>query len=622
MSAGAFYTGLEPLAGVPEGPDAAPDPRGGRAAPEPLPFEGLPAGPIVALAEPGDGADEPTRLPLTTVYRILDLRGLVVAEHVRRDAPGTGKRLWWRLPDGTRGLAGRPLEGLPLYRCETLARRPADPVYLTEGEKAADALARAGLLALGTVTGAAGTPGPVALEALRGRAVRLWPDHDEVGERHMERIELALREVAASVAVVEWADAPEHGDAADFLVDGRGAAEVLALPLVHSSGADVPSGGMNALPFRTAREFVATLPESPRWALFGYVPFGCLVELVGKAKAAGKTTWLLYLVAALVNRAPFLGHATSGGPVVFLTEQPGASLRAALHRTGLANRADLSILSWRDARGTPWPDVVAAAFAECRRIGAVLLVIDTLPAFAGIRGDAENDAGAALEAIAPVQEGMSDDLAVIVVRHERKMGGEVGDSARGSSAFTGAVDVVLRLARKVDAQRPTIRTLTALSRFDETPPELVIELTDAGYVALGDEVAIALSEARGAVLDALEGGEALTRVQLEAAAMAASGAKPTTVQTAVAELLSGGAIARSGAGHKGNPYRYALSSGGLLEGLEETPPSTGDPPSPGSSERFLRPYGVGASEERIFGAPGEVPAAVQAAVDIFGEDIA
>jgi hypothetical protein len=372
---------------------------------------------------------------------------------------------------------------------------------------------------------------------------------------------------------------------------------------IHFSGAGVPSGGMNALPFRTARDLVATMPEALRWAVHAYVPLGGLVELVGKAKSAGKTTWLLYLAAALVNHEPFLGHATRGGPVVFLSEQPGPSLRAALRRTGLAECTDLVILSWRDTRGATWPDIVAAAFAECRQLGAVLLVVDTLPAFAGLRGDAENDAGTALEAIAPVQEGMRDDLAVIVVRHERKMGGDVGDSARGSSAFTGAVDVVLRLSRKVDAQRPTIRTLAALSRFDETPPELIIELTDAGYVALGDEAAIALSEARSAVLAALVAGQSRTRVQLEAAALATCGGKPTTVQAAIAELLASGAVARSGSGHKGSPYHFALSSSGLSEGSEETPASAGDGASPNSSERFLRPYGVGASEERIFGAP-------------------
>jgi hypothetical protein len=41
----------------------------------------------------------------------------------------------------------------------------------------------------------------------------------------------------------------------------------------------------------------------------------------------------------------------------------------------------------------------------------------------------------------------SAGLAVLMLRHERKGGGEVGESGRGSSAFAGAVDVILQLKR-------------------------------------------------------------------------------------------------------------------------------------------------------------------------------
>jgi hypothetical protein len=87
--------------------------------------------------------------------------------------------------------------------------------------------------------------------------------------------------------------------------------------------------------------------------------------------------------------------------------------------------------------------------------------------------------------MAPLQEAAAGDgLAVVVLRHDRKSGGDVGDSGRGSSAFSGAVDVVLQLSRPEGQSRPGVRALKSLSRFDETPETLVIELTEAGYVAL------------------------------------------------------------------------------------------------------------------------------------------
>ena len=238
-------------------------------------------------------------LPTVTVYRLVGPDGEPLAEHVRRDGPD-GKRLWWRLPDGTLGLGGHALADLPLYRAEWLALRPDEPVYVTEGEKAADALAHAaGLLAVGTVTGAASMPGPAALETLRGREVRLWPDRDAVGEGHMERIGLALRDVAASVATVDWPDAPEHGDAADFLVDGRTAADVLALPSRPADLSALPA--LSALPRR---------PVLDPAALHG-LP-GRVVAVVDPRTEADPAAVLVSFLAAFGSAVGSRPHANVG----------------------------------------------------------------------------------------------------------------------------------------------------------------------------------------------------------------------------------------------------------------------------------------------------------------------
>lgn len=148
--------------------------------------------------------------------------GKLAATHVRIQ-DGKSKRMYWVGNDTMHGLPGISVSDLPLYRSEVISQRNADVVVLTEGEKSADAVAAAiepkpGRLiaaAAGTVTGASATPGDAALSVLAGRLVVLWPDADDVGVRHMERIRDRLRGVALGVYRIDWRGFPQGGDAAD-----------------------------------------------------------------------------------------------------------------------------------------------------------------------------------------------------------------------------------------------------------------------------------------------------------------------------------------------------------------------------------------------------------------------
>jgi len=162
-----------------------------------------------------------------TRYELRDVEGTLVAVHVRLDGPD-GKRMWWELPDGTKGLGGRRVEELPLYGVDKVGDVPE--VVVVEGEKACTALQRIGLPTVGTVTGASVTPSDDVLRPLIGRRVFLWPDNDEPGRAHMERIAARLRALGcADIRWVEWPDAPPHGDAADFTKRGGTADDVRQL---------------------------------------------------------------------------------------------------------------------------------------------------------------------------------------------------------------------------------------------------------------------------------------------------------------------------------------------------------------------------------------------------------
>jgi hypothetical protein len=161
-------------------------------------------------------------------YRVRDASGALVAVHCRQDGPD-GKKMWWEQPDGTPGLDGLPSADLPLYGIERLSGSAT--VIVVEGEKAAEALLAVGVQAVGSVTGASGTPGAIPLSELTGRRVILWPDADPVGRTHMAAIAERLSGVAAAVSFVEPPEGvPAGWDAAGAIAEGRDLAALLAGP--------------------------------------------------------------------------------------------------------------------------------------------------------------------------------------------------------------------------------------------------------------------------------------------------------------------------------------------------------------------------------------------------------
>jgi DNA primase len=124
-----------------------------------------------------------------TRYETTDAEGILLAVHKREDYPDGSKRVWWELPEGTLGLGGLRVSDFPLYGIRQLLAAPkGSRVIVVEGEPAQEALARRGILTVGTVTGASGTPSAATLEPLLEYEVVLWPDNDDEGRRHMARI--------------------------------------------------------------------------------------------------------------------------------------------------------------------------------------------------------------------------------------------------------------------------------------------------------------------------------------------------------------------------------------------------------------------------------------------------
>lgn len=309
--------------------------------------------------------------------------------------------------------------------------------------------------------------------------------------------------------------------------------------------------------FITARDLASSTPEQVAYIVRGLVALKAITELASKVKT-GKSTLLCHLFRAVLNGGLFLGFETQRVSILWLTEERDATIRALLERCGLLDAVDLHILSLHKVRHLTWPERVEVARAKTIEVGAQLVAVDTLSRWADIED--ENATSHAQAAMAPLEALAADGMAVIVVRHDRKSGGEVGDSGRGASAFSGAADILIHLQRANVEGHPNRRILSGVGRFDDVPDTLVIELTEAGYVNLGEEIEVERAEARRKLTEVLPGSrdEAILEADIITALEPLS---RSTTRRAIEDGLKDGSILREqGFGGRGRAYGYWLKS--------------------------------------------------------------
>lgn len=214
-----------------------------------------PRGPAKAESVTGTSGTTGGKTYSTAREAVADLerhRGERAGDWTYRNATGepVGLVLRWDGPKGksilpvslncTGWRIGAMPEPRPVYRLPELATAArAEPVYVCEGEKAADAARALGLVAT-TSPGGGKAVGKADWSPLAGRDVVVLPDHDAPGEEYAAAVvELAYRAGARTVRVVRlvdhWRELPEKGDLADVLelADGdagavRAAVETLA----------------------------------------------------------------------------------------------------------------------------------------------------------------------------------------------------------------------------------------------------------------------------------------------------------------------------------------------------------------------------------------------------------
>jgi Protein of unknown function (DUF3631) len=124
--------------------------------------------------------------------------------------------------NGETWISGKPQGPKVPYRLpELIAAAPTMPIYIVEGEKDVDNLAKIGFVATCNSEGADngnGNKWTADLNAhFTGRQVYIIPDNDAQGRMHAQQVARQLDSVAASVRIVELPDLPLKGDVSDWL---------------------------------------------------------------------------------------------------------------------------------------------------------------------------------------------------------------------------------------------------------------------------------------------------------------------------------------------------------------------------------------------------------------------
>jgi Protein of unknown function (DUF3631) len=174
------------------------------------------------------------------VYRLADGTPYL---QVHRTAAKEFLQYHW---DGEKWISGKPQGPKVPYRLpELIAAAPTTPIYIVEGEKDVDSLAKIGFVATCNSEGAdngSGGKWTADLNAhFTGRHVYIIPDNDAQGRTHARHVAGQLDSVTASVRIVELPDLPLKGDVSDWLE--RDSAGVKLAKLAAAAPLWEPSAG-------------------------------------------------------------------------------------------------------------------------------------------------------------------------------------------------------------------------------------------------------------------------------------------------------------------------------------------------------------------------------------------
>jgi len=358
-------------------------------------------------------------------------------------------------------------------------------VFLTEGEKAADALKSIGVCATCTHQGASSFPED-AIQYFAGLNVVILPDNDKVGWEYTKKAVKAIKKVANSIRILDLQLEDAKEDAYEYVYrygyDKQHLTDYVknyAVKVGQEDDVTIPARFIDAEEKETVDQkdqVLESLPsinqrqpfkieqlddiddEPVEWLIEGVIPKKAFVALYAPP-ASFKSFVALDIAECIATGREFLTKEVKHqGAVLYIAGEGhggiGARIKAMKKHHNTPAGAPVFFLRKQinlRSSATDIQDLIQAVddIQATHDIQFELVVIDTLArAFGGGNENASEDMGAFITAAGAIQGRYN--CALLVVHHAGK---DATKGLRGHSSLLGAVDTELEIIRIEDAPK-------------------------------------------------------------------------------------------------------------------------------------------------------------------------
>jgi hypothetical protein len=398
------------------------------------------------------------RAKIVATYDYADEAGEVLYQVVRLDP----KDFRQRRPQGEGWAWGVKGVRLIPYRLIEVVKALArgETIYITEGEKDADNLAREGLCTSCNAMGAGKWTDDLSIHFTHADVVIL-PHNDEAGRKHAQVVGASLQGHARSVRVLELPDLGPKGDVSDWLGLGGDRAELERLVATRArpwtpQAAEPPESRFGAIPWAEL-DHVEVRQD---WLIADMMFCGDVGMCYG-ASGSGKSFLMTHAGLCIARGVPFLGHDTRKGGVIYQAGEGGKGLVKRLRAYKQEHRAfeDVPFVLLPARVNLFASDGDAEAFiAECLAWKAVmteplsLIVIDTFStASPGANENASEDMSRLISAGEAISK--ATGAALMWVHHKNA----AGDRERGHTSLRANIDTAIEVTKDEETSIRTLR---------------------------------------------------------------------------------------------------------------------------------------------------------------------
>ena len=443
-------------------------------------------------------------------------------------------------PDGAKRYSMSGTRLVPYRFPELLnAKTAGRTIFLTEGEKAADALVSIGVIATSAHAGSGSWPEEIT-QYFAGAVVIMVPDNDLAGWKYAHKVAAALVPVVKSLRILDLPVEDPTDDAWEWVnVLGGTRQELVELakvsPLVTSADdvtvparlvapqetvapvqPQTPAANVHQETDKTYKPFKieswqSVKDEPVNWLIQDVIPEKSFVALYGPP-ASFKSFIAMDIAECIASGRPWLGKEINGtGPVLYIAGEGhggiGARIAAIKQHHNTPDEAQVYVVrSQINLRSSveDFTNLILAIDELVQELGVDLrmIVIDTLArAFGGGNENSSDDMGAFIQATGKIQNRYRCSL--MLLHHAGK---DTTKGLRGHSSLLGAVDTQMEIMRfpettkglilmskqkdGEDGQRYGFEAITVdIDRSDlglENGSSLVIEASEVGDMKTSD----------------------------------------------------------------------------------------------------------------------------------------